>query len=293
MGASGWDGGANLKALVTGGAGFIGSHLVDKLIADGHEVLVLDNLRTGLREQVHMKAQFSDADITNLIALLEAFEVFRPEIVYHLAAIARTPWCIEEPLLAGNVNAQGTLNVLECGRRTDVKRCVLASSNIVYAAQTPYRASKEMVEKWAHVYFETYHKSVICLRFSNVYGPRQSEDGPSPNVFAALRKAKRDKGYLEITGDGEQSRDFTHVSDIVAGLIAAGAADFCGVIDLCTGKNWTLNQVAEMFGGEVRYLPEREGDVKHIRQDAARAKEILGWEAQIDLPQGIRDCFLA
>lgn len=279
-----------MRIIVTGGAGFIGSHLTDRLCADGLEVVVVDNLRSGFREQINAKAQLYEADITNPIVLTSLFESFKPEIVVNLAAIARTPWCIEDPMLAGSVNSQGTLTVLECARQANVRRCVLASSNVVYAFYGPYRASKEMVESWGRVYFEQYQQSVICLRFSNVYGARQSEQGPSPNVFAALRKSKREKGFLEITGNGEQSRDFTHVSDIVEGLVAAAHSTYCGVLDLCTGKNWTLNQVAEMFRGEVHYLPERIGDVKHIRQDAGPAKEILGWEAKVELPQGIRDC---
>jgi UDP-glucose 4-epimerase len=279
-----------MKIIVTGGAGFIGSHLVDKLVADEQEVVVVDNLQSGFRDQVNDKAVLYEADITNPVALEGLFESFKPELIFHLAAIARTPWCMEDPLLAGSVNSQGTLTVLECARQASVSRTVLASSNVVYAAMTPYRASKEMVEKWAHVYFATYHQSVICLRFSNVYGPRQSELGPSPNVFAALRKCRREKGYVEITGDGEQSRDFTHVSDIVDGLIAAAHSSYCGVLDLCTGKNWTLNQVAQLFAAPVVYMPEREGDVKHIRQNPDEAKERLGWEAQVELPDGIKDC---
>lgn len=155
---------------------------------------------------------------------------------------------------------------------------------------TAYRATKEMGELWGQVYQESYGVSVISLRYSNVYGPRQSELGPSPNVFAALRKAKKEKGYLEITGDGEQSRDFTHVSDLVRGQLAAMTSSYCGVIDLCTGRNWTLNQVARMFDCPVRYLPERVGDVKHIRQDSTGAETLLGWKYSVELPDGITDC---
>lgn len=279
-----------MRILVTGGAGFIGSHLTDKLIALGHEVAVVDNLQTGYREQVNPEAEFFQVDVTHPGRMATTFNLVKPEKVFHLAAIARTPWCIDDPILAGEVNSHGTLVVLEVARHHGVKRVVLASSNVIYAAYTPYRASKEMVILWARVYAEMYGQSVIPLVFSNVYGPRQSEEGPSPNVFAALRKCKREKGCLEITGDGEQSRDFTHVSDIVRGLIAASESDHCGPIDLCTGMNWSLNQVAAMFGGPVKYLPERPGDVKHIRQDPRDAERILGWKAKVALAEGIRDC---
>lgn len=279
-----------MKYLVTGAAGFIGSHLTDKLIAEGHEVVAVDNLLSGYREQVNESAHFVGLDICRYQPLVALMRDQAPDGVFHCAAIARTPWCIEDPLLASLTNSHGTACVLEASRQAKVKRVVLCSSNVVYAAMTAYRATKEMLELWGHVYKESYGLSVIALRFSNVYGPRQSEEGPSPNVFAALRKSKKEKGYLEITGDGEQSRDFTHVSDIVRGLIAAMKSEVSGAIDLCTGKNWTLNQVAEMFGGEVRYLPERPGDVKHIRQDPKPALELLDWKYSVELPYGIQDC---
>jgi UDP-glucose 4-epimerase len=168
---------------------------------------------------------------------------------------------------------------------------VLASSNVVYAAHTPYRASKEMVELWTRCYVESYGLSALALRFSNVYGPRQSEEGPSPNVFAAFRKSLRERGYIEVTGDGEQSRDFTHVSDIARGLLAAMQSSYTGeAIDLCTGKNWTMNEVCELWNkAPVRYIADRPGDVKHIRQSKERAFKTLGWAATVDLSAGIKD----
>lgn len=142
------------------------------------------------------------------------------------------------------------------------------------------------------VYTEMYGLSVICLRNSNVYGRRQSEEGPSPNVFAALRKSKKELGSLVITGDGAQSRDFTHVSDIVAGHILAMKSTVTGVYDLCTGVNHTLNEVAGYFDCPVKYIEERPGDVKHIYQDCQPAFEALGWKAKVTLDVGIRDIFL-
>ncbi len=279
-----------MKYLITGAAGFIGSHLTDRLIAEGHQVIAVDNLLSGFLEQVNYKAFFRGVDITAFEPLRLLMMVEQPDGVFHCAAIARTPWCIDAPLLASHTNAHGTACVLEAARQAKVKRVVLSSSNVVYAAMTAYRATKEMGEKWGEVYHESYGMSVISLRYSNVYGPRQSELGPSPNVFAALRKCKKEKGYLEITGDGEQSRDFTHVSDIVRGQIAAMNSTICGTIDLCTGKNWTLNEIAAMFGGPVRYLPERVGDVKHIIQEPNGAEKLLGWKYQVELPYGIQDC---
>jgi UDP-glucose 4-epimerase len=167
----------------------------------------------------------------------------------------------------------------------------MTSSNVVYAFWTPYRSSKEGLEALGKVYNDMYGMSVMCLRNSNVYGSRQSELGPSPNVFSALRKAKKEKGYIEITGNGEQSRDFTHVSDIVAGHILAMNSNAVGVVDLCTGKNTTLNEIARYFECEVRYTPDRPGDVLHIVQDSSPAFEVLGFKAKTPLSEGMKDFF--
>jgi UDP-glucose 4-epimerase len=282
--------------IVTGGAGFIGSHLVDKLV-EKHYVLVLDNFSSGFKENINDKAARIDTDITDFKELSRLVQTWGPiSGIYHMGAIARTPWCIDDPLLAAKTNVMGTLNVLEVSRQLKIPRCVLSSSNVVYAAQTPYRATKEMGEMWGRVYNELYGVSNLSLRYSNVYGTRQSELGPSPNVFAALRMTLREKGHLDITGDGEQTRHYTHCSDVVRGLVAAMDSDYVGEpIDLCHPQSWSMNAVAKMFGcsvehGTVKYLPERFGDIKHIPQDPSRAKDILGWAAKVDLPSGIKDC---
>lgn len=276
-----------MKALVTGVAGMIGSHLADRLIEDGDEVVGIDNLSVGFKKNVNPSVLFYRRDITNLPSGYLIGSGF--DVVYHLAAIARTPWTIDDPSLTSMTNAHGTQQVLEMARQAKVKRVVMASSSVVYAAWTPYRASKEATEMWGRAYVETYGMSVISFRFSNVYGPRQSEEGPSPNVFAALRKCKREKGHLEITGDGEQSRSFTHVSDIVDGLVRGANSDWNGEMDLCTGVNHTLNQCAKYFECPIVYIPERQGDVKHIIQDGTLAKSVLAWEPKVKLEEGIRD----
>lgn len=276
------------KFIVTGGAGFIGSHLTDRLISLGHSVTVLDNLSSGFREQVNPSATFIQTDILYLDRLTKL--VSGADGIFHLAAIARTPWCISDPTLCSITNVQGTVNVLEAARLSGVKRTVVSSSNVVYAAYTPYRVSKECDELWVRAYAETYGLSALCLRYSNVYGTRQSESGPSPNVFAAFRKSHRENGHINVTGDGEQSRDFTHVSDINRGQILAMESEYVGEpIDLCTGRNWTMNQVVKLFGSTPKYIAERHGDVKHIIQSPARAKEILGWSAEVTLVDGIKD----
>ena len=273
--------------IVTGGYGFIGSHLVDKLITNGHKVRVLDNLLSGSIKNTNPKAEYITCDIRNFNEIQSYFKDI--DGVFHLAAIARTPWCIENPILAYETNVMGTLHVLEASRLNGIKRIVMTSSNVVYAFMTPYRSSKEALESLASVYTNMYNMSVICLRNSNVYGTRQSEKGPSPNVFSSLRKTKRELGYLIITGDGNQSRDFTHVSDIVNAHYLAMNSDYNGVIDLCTGKNHTLNDIAKYFNCQIKYIEERPGDVKHIFQDPTPAHSILGWKAIVTLDIGIQD----
>jgi UDP-glucose 4-epimerase len=180
--------------------------------------------------------------------------------------------------------------VLEAARRKGVGRVVLSSSNIVYAAETPYKHSKLAMEALAHTYTELYGLSTICLRYSNVYGPGQREDGPGPNVFAAFRKSLREDGRITITGDGEQSRDFTHVSDIARANLLASRSDYTGTLDLCTGRNVSMNYVAkELFKAPVVYVGDRKGDIKHIIQKPDAAKAKLGWEATVTLEDGIKD----
>lgn len=278
------------KCTVVGGSGFIGSHLVEALVKEGAIVKVIDNFSTGSLENI-----FSVADKIEVISLdMRDFKsldtaLLGSEIIFLTAAIARTPWCIDDPILCYSTNVMGTLNVLESARRNGCKRVVLSSSNVVYAFDTPYRTSKEALERLGDTYVKMYGQSVVSLRYSNVYGRRQREDGPSPNVFAALRKSKKENGKLIITGDGEQSRDYTHVSDIVEGNILASLSDYCGVIDLCTGHNTTLNEVAKHFKCPVEYIEERPGDVKHIYQPTGVAKAILGWESKVKLDDGIQD----
>lgn len=278
-----------MKYIVTGGAGFIGSHLVDSLLASGHDVIVLDNLLSGFAKNINKKAVFYNCDIRVLDDIKKYFK--NVDGVFHLAAIARTPWCIENPILAYETNVMGTLNILEACREFNIKRVVMTSSNVVYAFWTPYRSSKEALENLAIVYCDMYGLSVICLRNSNVYGSRQSELGPSPNVFSALRKTKKEKNYIEITGDGNQTRDYTHVSDIVNGHICAMNSSVVGTFDLCTGLNHSLNDIAPFFNCDVKYIPERDGDVKHITQNPLSALESLNWKAKVNLKEGMKDFF--
>jgi UDP-glucose 4-epimerase len=280
----------NKTFIVTGGCGFIGSHMVDKLIDIGHKVIVLDNLLSGNIENLNKNAIFEEVDITDYDLLKNVIDKYENiDGIFHFAAISRTPWCIEDPILCYKTNVIGTINILEIGRQRNIKRIVLSSSNVVYAFLTPYRTSKEALEGLALSYNKMYNMSVIALRYSNVYGKRQSENGPSPNVFSALRKSKKELGKLIITGDGTQTINYTHVSDIVNGNLLSMFNDYCGIIDLCNGKSVSLNYVAKFFECPIEYVSERPGDVKHITQSPEEAFRILGWEALVELENGIAD----
>lgn len=274
------------RCIVIGGAGFIGSHIVDRLIEHNADVCILDNLSCSNKDNINMKAEFIKIDIRHIGSCIHNI---KGDYVFLTAALARTPWCIDDPVLCYETNVMGTLNVLEACRINSIKRVVVSSSNVVYAFDTPYRTSKEATERLVDTYNKMYNQSVICLRYSNVYGKRQLEIGPSPNVFAALRKSKREKGFLEITGDGEQSRDYTHVSDIVSGNISAVLSEYKGVVDLCTGVNTSLNEVAKYFNCPIKYIEERDGDIKHITQNPNKAFEVLEWKAKVKLENGIKD----
>lgn len=281
---------SNKTFIVTGGCGFIGSHMVDKLISLGYKVIVIDNLLSGNLQNLNSSAILENVDITDYKSIVSVIDKYdNVDGIFHFAAIARTPWCIEDPLLCYNTNVIGTINILEAARNKKINRIVLSSSNVVYAFLTPYRTSKEALEGLAMTYNKMYNMSVIALRYSNVYGKRQSETGPSPNVFAALRKSKKDLGKLIITGDGTQTRNYTHVSDIVNGNLLSMFNKYCGVIDLCTGKSIPLNYAANFFDCPVEYIDERPGDVKHIIQSPVEAYNILGWKAFTELEDGILD----
>lgn len=320
-----------MKVLVTGGCGFIGHHLVTALINRGDTVFIVDDLSgVGARDRcdsmqyevvyhkLHRSAKYSGmfkayfvVEETNGVLLsVEDFcgtynggnrEI---DVIYSLAAVSRTVPAIEDPWQCMSTNVIGSVGVLELARQFKVPRVVMSSSNVVYASDTPYKASKLMMEEACKAYHETYGVSVICLRYSNVYGPGFAKGDPA--CLAAMRDSLVDRGYLEITGDGEQTRDFTHVDDIVAGNLAAAESGYCGTVDLCTGRNVSMNNAATMLMGSltgikhdpllstldqlsIRHIDDRRGDCKHIIQDPNPAKDILGWSAQVKFEDGVKD----
>lgn len=273
-----------MKALVTGSAGFIGSHLTDYLIDQGYDVVGIDNYLTGDESNVNPKSKFYKADIRNLDQMYEIFEEEKPGWVFHEAANPRTVLSIDEPMLNHDINITGTLNVLMAARKVKVKKVMFASSCILYSANTPYYVSKLAGEEYMKVFQKLYGVPTVSLRYSNVYGSiRQSEKGASINAIANLRKTKRETGRIWITGDGEQTRDWTHVLDIARANLLAAKSDATGVYDICTGKQTTMNEVAAYFKCPIDYVADMPGDCKHlsINQNPEGAFKDFGYRYEI------------
>jgi len=300
------------RALVTGGAGFIGSHLVDALAADGAAVRVVDDLSSGHRENLSSAGgaiEFVQGDIRSLDTVKRACAGV--ELVFHLAAVGSVPRSMKDPATTLAVNVGGTANVLAAARDAGVARVVYASSSSVYGDSetmpkkegdegrplSPYALSKRMNEELADVFARCYGMELIGLRYFNVFGPRQDPDGPYaavvPRFFAACLRGEGPVVY----GDGEQSRDFTFVADAVrANLLAAAApVSACGrAYNIAGGRRVTLKELAAAVletvgrGTPPRYEAPRPGDIRHSLADLSRARSELGYEATVGLSAGLR-----
>jgi UDP-glucose 4-epimerase len=291
-----------MKCLVTGGAGFIGSHLVDELIKQGHEVIVIDNLSNGKKENLNPKAKFYKKDIRNLKSIAPHFKGV--DFVFHLAALPRVQFSIEHPIEANDNNINGTLNVLEAGKRAKVKRIIYSSSSSIYGDQpkypfkedmpanvmSPYALHKYVGELYCRMYSFLHGLGTVCLRYFNAYGPRASTEGAYALVTAIFLKQKKAGKPLTITGDGKQSRDFTHVFDIVRANILAARSKKVGrgeVINIGGGNDQQIIKVAKLFGGPIRFIAPRI-EPKRTLADIRLAKRLLGWTPKVKFEDGIR-----
>lgn len=271
-----------MKCLITGVAGFVGSHLADYLIEQGHEVVGIDNFLTGAKKNVNSKVIFYQANIADLEEIEWIFNHDRPDWVFHEAANARTQRSVEDPIMDMENNIRGTLNVLLCARNFGVKKLIQASSCILNAPNTPYYVSKLTSEEYTKIFNKIYNLPTISLRYSNVYGSlRQSEKGPAINAIASLRRSKRETGRIWITGDGTQVRDWSSVYDICRANLIAAKSDKTGVFDICTGVQTSMNDVAKYFDCPIDYVPLPPGDAPHLKQDPTKAKEELGYVYEI------------
>ncbi|MBI2571987.1 MAG: SDR family oxidoreductase [Candidatus Schekmanbacteria bacterium] len=289
------------KSVVTGGAGFVGSHIVDELLADGQDVHVVDNLATGKRENVNAHAALHEVDIRDYDALLSVME--GATYVFHEAALARVQLSIENPALTHEVNITGTLCVLRAAADRQVKRLIYAASSSAYGNQktlpldesmpanplSPYGLQKHVGELYCRLFSTVYNLQTVCLRYFNVYGPRFDPSGPYALVIGKFLRQRSLGEPLTITGDGEQTRDFTHVSDVARANLLAMTSEKVGhgeVLNIGAGRNCSINHLAEIIGGPTVHVPPRL-EPRHTRADNRRARELLGWVPTVALADGV------
>jgi UDP-glucose 4-epimerase len=300
-----------MKVLVTGGAGFIGSHLTEALVGRGHEVRVLDNLRSGRLanlKAVRKEIEFVKGDCADPATARRASK--RIEMVYHEAAIPSVARSVDEPALSHRANATATLVMLEAARNAGVRRFVYAGSSSVYGEGrelpkredmspvplSPYAVGKLMGEHYLRVFAQLYGMETLTLRYFNVFGPRQNASSPYSGVISLFSTALLTRRTPVIYGDGGQSRDFTFVDNVVEGNLLALEARRLGgqVLNLATGRRVTLLQLlrtmARIVGraGKARHLPTRPGDIRHSHADVRLASELLGYRPTVDLEAGLR-----
>lgn len=305
---------SGVSTLVTGGAGFIGSHLVDALLAADAKVRVMDNLATGsLDNLAHCREQIEwlEADLRDAAACQAACEGVR--FVFHQAALGSVPRSMADPATSIDVNLGGTANIFAAARDRGVERVVYASSSSVYGDSeelpkregsegrvlSPYAASKQFCEALADVFVRCYDLELVGLRYFNVYGPRQSPDGPYAAVIPRFFQAGLAGEPAVIYGDGEQSRDFTYVADAVdANLQAAGAGPETSgkAYNVAGGRRVTVNELAAAIGRALdsdvapKHEADRPGDIRHSLADMDRARAELGFQSRVDLDLGLSRC---
>tara|TARA_Y100000310_G_scaffold213595_2_gene214545 strand:+ start:7142 stop:8032 length:891 start_codon:yes stop_codon:yes gene_type:complete len=287
-----------MKYLVTGGAGFIGSHIVDRLIGQGHDVINVDNLSTG--NNINPAAELVNIDISerrDRIKLCQSMEGV--DTIFHCAALARVQPSIKNPQKYHKANVDGTLNVLLSARDSAVRRIVYSASSSAYGDQeqmpliesmptapiSPYGLQKLIGEQYCFVFSKCYGLETVSLRYFNVYGERQSVGGAYSTVIGTFLKQKHDRAKLTITNDGEQKRDFTYVGDVVEANILASQSEKVGageVINIGNGSNYSVNEIAKIIGGETENIGERL-EPRETLADNSLAKDQLGWAPKTDV----------
>jgi UDP-glucose 4-epimerase len=293
-----------MNALVTGGAGFIGTNLIKRLLKDGHEVVSIDNYSTGKKENHQEGCSYNNFDISDeyvpygrlywphSIKVMD--EVGYPDVIFHLAALPRIQPSFETPIESFKANVVGTINILEWARKNDVKVIYAGSSSVHGGAyKNPYTFTKWQGDKLCHMYSEIYKVNVNVCRFYNVYGPYELTEGEYCTVVGIFQKQHREGKPLTITWDGEQRRDFTHVDDIVDGLVLTAEGKSWGLtIEFGRGKNYSINEVADMFDipgpdghfyYERKYIDKRPGEVRSTLCDLGLAYSTVGYQPKRNL----------
>ena len=297
-----------MRILVTGGAGFIGSHVVDRFIASGHEVAVLDDLSTGKREFVHPRAKFYEVDLTDAAATDRCLAEFRPEIVSHHAAQMDVRKSVADPIHDARVNILGTIALLQSCTRRGTRKVIYASTGgALYGEgrslpateqhpvnpESPYGASKHTVEHYLHLWKPLHGLDWTVLRYPNVYGPRQSPHGEA-GVNAIFIGLMLNGERPRIFGSGEAVRDYLYVDDVVAANVLALDRASGEILNLGTGVPVSVNDIVRelnrILGSSLKpiYEPERPGEIQRIYLDASRAKQVMGWTPTVTFADGLR-----
>ncbi len=293
----------NKSILITGGAGFIGSHLVDAFLEQDFDIIVLDNFSTGRPQNldhVKEKIQIIECDISQVGQWQNKFK--NVEKVFHLAALADIVPSIENPDKYYKSNVNGTFNVLEACRKHNVKKIVYSASSSCYGIpdeyptketaeirpQYPYALTKNLGEQLIMHWCQLYELPAVSLRFFNVYGPRSRTSGTYGAVFGVFLAQKLAGKPYTIVGDGKQTRDFTFVSDIVAAIIAAAKSDVSGeIINIGSDNTYSVNRLVELLGGDVVHIPKRPGEPDCTWADISKARKLLNWQPKVGLEEGV------
>jgi UDP-glucose 4-epimerase len=289
--------------LVTGGAGFIGSHLTDALIAAGLRVRVLDNFVAGRSENVNPAAETVVGDVRVLDSIRPAFEGV--DCVFHMAALPRVMLSIERPVETHLTNVVGTLNALIAARDAGVRRFVYSGSSSVYGEQptlplresmmpnplNPYALQKLAGEQYTRMFHRLFGMGTLTLRYFNIYGPRMATEGAYVTVIGVFIREKIAGRPLIIHGDGNQRRDFTHVRDAVRANLAAMDATVADgrALNVGRGENLSVNEIAEIVGGPVMHVGRRPGDARDTLADLSETRAALHWQPEIETPEGVRE----
>jgi UDP-glucose 4-epimerase len=277
-----------MKCIVTGGCGFIGSNLVDELLRQNHEVIIIDNLSSNA---FHPQFGYDHLDLLHK-DINHDFEIESDvDVIFHLAAQSRVNPSFDNPCLTMETNVVGTTRMLEIAKKKNA-RFVYAGSSSFYGDphKNPYALSKWFGEEVALMYNQLHKVPVGIARFFNVYGPRQPSEGSNATVIGIFEQQKKQKKNLTVTGTGLQKRDFVHVSDVVSGLIAMSKDKWNGeIFNFGCGKNYSINQVANLYEGRIEYIPARQGEAQENLADISFAKDKLSWTPKIDLEDYIED----
>lgn len=296
-----------MKAVVTGGCGFIGSHLVDRLLSEGHEVIVIDNFSSGRPENLQHQRDNSrlnifEVDITDTMAVKKYIKDV--DWVFHLAALADIVPSIQIPEKYFRSNVDGTFSVLEALRQQNIKKLVYAASSSCYGIpdnyptsesdeirpQYPYALTKNLGEQLVMHWGKLYKIPVISLRLFNVYGPRSRTSGTYGAVFGVFLAQKLAGKPFTIVGDGTQTRDFTYVTDVAEAFVQAAKSDITNeIFNVGSGGTYSINRLVELLGGEKVYIPKRPGEPDCTFADISKIQRLLGWRSKVSFEEGVKN----